>query len=167
NLALVFVAFSLFGSVFFLSQYLQTIQGYNTLEAGILGLPMAITLTFVASRSAFVAARLGTKYTVALGITIAATGLFYMSSLFHHDTPYIVIALGQIILATGMGLAVSPATNSVMASVPIRKAGIGSAMNDTTRQLGGALGVAVLGTIMNNAYQKGISGLHTVLPQLP
>jgi EmrB/QacA subfamily drug resistance transporter len=167
NLALVFVTFSLFGSVFFLSQYLQTIQGYNTLEAGILGLPMAITLTFVASRSAFVAARLGTKYTVALGITIAATGLFYMSSLFHHDTPYIVIALGQIILATGMGLAVSPATNSVMASVPIRKAGIGSAMNDTTRQLGGALGVAVLGTIMNNAYQKGISGLHTVLPQLP
>jgi EmrB/QacA subfamily drug resistance transporter len=167
NVALVFVTFSLFGSVFFLSQYLQTIQGYSTLEAGVLGLPLAFTLTFVASRSAFVAARLGTKYAVSLGIAIAATGLFFMSTTFHHDTTYIVIALGQVILATGMGLAVSPATNSVMAAVPISKAGIGSAMNDTTRQLGGALGVAVLGTVMNNAYQQGISALHTTLPQLP
>jgi EmrB/QacA subfamily drug resistance transporter len=167
NLALVFVTFSLFGSSFFLSQYLQTIQGYSTLEAGILGLPLAITLTFVASRSAFVAARLGTKYAVALGISIAATGLFFMSVMFHQDTPYYVIAAGQMILATGMGLAFSPATNSIMASVPISKAGIGSAMNDTTRQLGGALGVAVLGTIMNNVYQRGVSGLHLELPQLP
>jgi EmrB/QacA subfamily drug resistance transporter len=167
NLALVFVTFSLFGSVFFLSQYLQTVQGYTTLEAGILGLPLAFTLTFVASRSAFVAARLGTKYTVALGIAIAGVGLLFLATTLHEDTVYITIAAGQVILATGMGLAVSPATNSVMASVPIRKAGIGSAMNDTTRQLGGALGVAVLGTIMNNAYLQGISTLRTDLPLLP
>jgi hypothetical protein len=94
-------------------------------------------------------------------------GLLFLATTLHEDTVYITIAAGQVILATGMGLAVSPATNSVMASVPIRKAGIGSAMNDTTRQLGGALGVAVLGTIMNNAYLQGISTLRTDLPLLP
>lgn len=167
NLALVFVTFSLFGATFFLSQYLQTILGFTTLEAGIGGLPLALMLTFVASRSAFVAARLGNKYTVTLGITIAGTGLLVMAATYHIGTPYGIIVIGQLILATGMGLAFSPATNSIMASVPIRKAGIGSAMNDTTRQLGGALGVAVLGTIMNNSYVQGVNTLKTVLPELP
>jgi EmrB/QacA subfamily drug resistance transporter len=167
NLALAFVTFSLFGATFFMSQYLQTILGYSTLEAGVAGLPLALMLTFVASRSAFVAARLGNKYTVALGISIAGLGLLFMSVMFHHNTTIFVVVIGQLILATGMGLAVSPATNSIMASVPISKAGIGSAMNDTTRQLGGAVGVAVLGTIMNNYYMQGISTLKTALPQLP
>lgn len=167
NTALAFVTFSLFGATFFMSQFLQTIQGYTTLEAGVLGLPLALTLTFVASRSAFVAARLGNKYAVALGIAIAGCGLLFMSAMYHADTPYIIIGIGQVILATGMGLAFSPATNSIMASVPISKAGIGSAMNDTTRQLGGALGIAVLGTAMNTIYMQGVSTLKTDLPQLP
>lgn len=167
NLALAFVTFSLFGSMFFLSQYLQTILGYSTLDAGIRALPLAITLSVVAARSAWVTSRLGTKYTVTLGITIAGLGLLFMALAYQSDTPYSVVVIGQVVLATGMGLSVSPATNSIMASVPTSKAGIGSAMNDTTRQLGGALGVAVLGTIMNNAYLQGISTVHTQLPQLP
>ncbi|MBZ0294837.1 MAG: hypothetical protein K8L99_19900, partial [Anaerolineae bacterium] len=75
---------------------------------------------------------------------------------------------GQIILATGLGMAMSPATNSIMGSVPVNKAGIGSAMNDTTRQLGGALGVAVLGTILNSTYLRDIQGLlGTLSPVAP
>ncbi len=167
NTALAFVNFSLFGSVFFLSQFLQTIQGYTTFEAGVLGLPLALVLTVVASRSSFVAERLGTKYTVALGVGLAGLGLLFMATTYQADTPYITIAIGQVILAAGMGLAVSPATNSIMASVPIRKAGIGSAMNDTTRQLGGALGVAVLGTFMNNTYLSGVSSLKSMMSLLP
>lgn len=167
NLALAIVTFSLFGATFFMSQYLQTIHGYTTLEAGILGLPLAITLTIVASRSSFVAARLGNKYTVALGIAVAGCGLLFMALMYHVDTDYPIIAIGQIVLATGMGTAFSPATNSIMASVPISKAGIGSAMNDTTRQLGGAVGVATLGTVMNSIYMQGVSTLKTDLPQLP
>jgi hypothetical protein len=69
------------------------------------------------------------------------------------------VIVGQIIFSTGMGMGMSPATNSIMGSVPVSKAGIGSAMNDTTRQLGGALGVAVLGTFLNNTYIQGIEGL--------
>jgi EmrB/QacA subfamily drug resistance transporter len=167
NTALALLTFSLFGSTFFMSQYFQTVQRAGAFEGGLRVLPMAITLTFVATQSARVAARLGTKRTVALGIFFAGVGLFYLSRLLQVDTPYPLVMIGQIILGTGMGLAVSPATHSIMASVPVDKAGVGSAMNDTTRQLGGALGIAVLGTLMYNVYIAGVDTLQTQLPSLP
>ena len=166
NIAMTFIMFSLFGSIFFLSQYLQTVLGYSALDAGLRLVPLAATLAIVSASSAKVAARLGTKRTVALGILISAGGLLFMSQRYDVDSSYATVALGEIILAGGMGFAVSPATNSIMGSVPVSKAGIGSAMNDTTRQLGGALGVAVLGTIMNGRYLDGIASLKTALPQL-
>ncbi|MBZ0299171.1 MAG: MFS transporter, partial [Anaerolineae bacterium] len=159
NTALALVTFSLLGGLFFMTQYLQSILGYTPLQAGILLLPQAITLTLVAANSARISARLGTKYTVALGIGIGALGMLFMSRFYHADTPYSTILIGQLILATGLGTAMSPATNSIMGSVPVHKAGIGSAMNDTTRQLGGALGVAVLGTILNSTYLRNIQSL--------
>ncbi|MDX1992098.1 MAG: MFS transporter [bacterium] len=161
NLALVLVTFSLFGSVFFLSQYLQSVKGFTALEAGVRILPQALALTFMTSQSARISARLGTKYTVALGILISAAGLFYLSQVLEIDTPYSLIVIGQVLLTSGLGIAISPATNSVMGSVPVQKAGIGSAMNDTTRQLGGALGIAVLGTILNSVYLRGVAPLVT------
>ena len=167
NTALAFVNFSLFGGVFFLSQYLQTILGYSTLDAGIRTLPLALVLAVVASRSAIVTNRLGVKYTVALGVAIAGAGLLFMSMEYGLNTPFITIAIGEVILALGMGLAVSPATNSIMSAVPVSKAGIGSAMNDTTRQLGGALGVAILGTFANSTYLAGLGDLKAQIPLLP
>ncbi|NWF69977.1 MAG: MFS transporter [Chloroflexi bacterium] len=164
SVTLTFVMFSLFGSLFFVSQYLQTVQGYTALEAGIRILPIAVTLAIFSALSARVAQRFGTKRTVAAGIMIAALGLLLMSQIFRVDTPYWMIAVTQAVLATGMGLAVSPVTNSVMGAVPLQRAGIGSAMNDTTRQLGGALGVAVLGTIMNTLYQSGVQSLEGAIP---
>jgi EmrB/QacA subfamily drug resistance transporter len=161
NVALAFVTFSMFGSVFFLSQYLQTVQGYSTFDAGIRVLPMALMLAFAAAQSSRVAARLGTKYTVTLGILIAAGGLLFMGTQYQIDSPYSTILIGQLILAIGLGSSISPATNSIMQAVPVSKAGIGSAMNDTTRQLGGALGIAVLGTIMNNTYIQGVENLRS------
>lgn len=166
NIAMTFIMFSLFGSIFFLSQYLQTVQGYSALEAGLRMVPLAVTLAVVSATSARITGRLGTKRTVALGILIASGGLLFMSQMFEIDSSYTTVMLGEIILATGMGFAVSPATDSIMGSVPVSKAGIGSAMNDTTRQLGGALGVAVLGTIMNGRYLDGIESLRVALPQL-
>jgi len=167
NLAMTFIMFSLFGSIFFLSQYLQTVQGYTPLEAGVRMVPLAATLAVVSALSSRLTDRLGTKRTVALGIMISGAGLLYMSQAFEAGSAYATIVVGEIILAGGMGFAVSPATNSIMGSVPVSKAGIGSAMNDTTRQLGGALGVAVLGTVMNSRYLEGIATLRTALPQLP
>jgi|FLYN01.1.fsa_nt_gi EmrB/QacA subfamily drug resistance transporter len=166
NIALVLVTFSLMGSMFFMSQYFQSVQGVPTLEAGLRVLPTAVTLTIVAAQSARVARRLGTKVAVALGILIAGLALFYMSRVFRIETPYYLIAIGQVLFGVGMGIAMSPATNSIMGSVPVSKAGIGSAMNDTTRQLGGALGVAVLGTIMNQSYLVGVETLRPAIENL-
>lgn len=163
SIAMSFVTFNQFGVLFFFAQYFQTVQGYSTFQGGLRVLPMALTLTIVATLSARVTARLGTKYAVALGIFIAACGSLYISNVYQVDTPYGLAFLGQIILGVGVGMAFSPATNSIMGSVPVDKAGVGSAMNDTTRQLGGALGIAVLGTVLNINYLSGISALKGVV----
>lgn len=164
NLMLTLFTFSLFGSMFFMSQYFQTVQGVPAFEAGLRILPHAITMTFMSTRSPRIAARIGAKRTIALGALIAAGGMFYMSRVFHVETPYYLIAVGQVIMAIGLGLAFSPATATVMNSVPLANAGVGSAMNDTTRQVGGALGVAVLGTLATNVYLNGVATLRDVLP---
>jgi EmrB/QacA subfamily drug resistance transporter len=165
NTALAFVTFSLFGSIFFLSQYLQTVLGYTAFQTGVRLLPLAFTLSIFAAMSSRVADRLGVKVTVALGIFIAGCGLLFMSRMYQTGTSFTIVLIGQLILAVGMGTAMSPATNSIMGSVPVRKAGIGSAMNDTTRQLGGALGVAILGSLMNHQYLRGVNALKADLPQ--
>ncbi len=152
NLALTLVAFALFGCFFFLSQYLQSVHGYGPLQAGIRLLPIAGAAFVGATSSARVAQRIGTKLTVAAGIMVAGAGLFYFYRVAAVDTSYGSIALGMCITALGIGFTMSPATNSVMGSVPMDEAGVGSAMNDTTRQIGGALGVAVLGTLLDSAY---------------
>jgi len=152
NMALTMISFSMFGIMFFMSQFFQTVQGYTALQAGVRLLPMAGMSFIAAVMSAKIAQRVGTKVAVGTGILIAASGLFYLWGIAEVDTSYGMIVTGMCIISLGMGLTMSPATNSIMGSLPVDKAGIGSAMNDTTRLLGGALGVAVLGTIMNNIY---------------
>jgi predicted MFS family arabinose efflux permease len=170
NMALALISFAMFGIMFFMSQFLQTVQGYSALQAGVRLLPMA-GMSFVAAiGSAKVAQRVGTKVAVGTGILIAAAGLFYLSQIAKVDTSYGMLVIVMCIISMGMGLTMSPATNSIMGSLPVNKAGIGSAMNDTTRLLGGALGVAVLGTIMNNLYiakiNDTLSGALSSSPQL-
>ena len=160
NITLTLLTFALFGAVFFTPQFLQSILGYPAFSAGLLLLPLAITLTFVTSRSAKVAQRLGTKRTVALGVGMAGTAFLYMALVYRVDTVYFPwVFIAQVLQASGIGLAISPATTAVMSSVPVAKAGVGSAMNDTTRQLGGALGVAVLGTVATGLYVTGVTPL--------
>jgi EmrB/QacA subfamily drug resistance transporter len=164
NLALTLVAFALMGSMFFVSQYLQSVQGYSPFEAGIRLVPMAFTSFVAAAMSARLAQRIGTKFAVGLGILVAAVGLFYLSEVAEVDTSYAKIVVGMCIMSLGIGTTMSPATNSIMGSIPVNKAGVGSAMNDTTRMVGGALGVAVLGTIMNSMYVAKIDSLNVGLP---
>ena len=116
--------------------------------------------------SAIIAHRIGTKMTVAMGILITSIGLFYIAQISEIDTSYITLLPGLCLTALGMGTTMGPATNSIMGSVPVFKAGIGFAMNDTTRQIGGALGVAVLGTIMNSTYLSQIKASE-VMATLP
>jgi EmrB/QacA subfamily drug resistance transporter len=152
NIAMTLVMFAMFGSLFFLGQYFQSVQGYSPFQAGLRLLPMAPVMMFMAVSSARIARRIGTKFTVSIGIMLAAAGLFYFSQVARVDTSYPVLLISMMVLSTGMAMAMSPATNSIMGSVPVRKAGVGSAMNNAARQVGGALGVAVLGTLMNNIY---------------
>ena len=110
----------------------------------------------VSPLSAKLVERIGTKITVALGLGLVTTGLLTMIGL-QADTPYSNIFWRLMLMAAGMGLTMAPATDSVMGSLPLFKAGVGSAVNDTTRQVGGALGVAVIGSVLATTYGSQIS----------
>jgi EmrB/QacA subfamily drug resistance transporter len=166
NIALTLVHFGLMGAFFFLGQFLQSVQGYSPFQAGVRLLPMAAVSFVSAAVSAQIARFIGTKFTVALGIIIAAVGFYYFASIAAVDVSYGSFVIAMCIVSLGIGFTMAPSTNSVMGSVPVDQSGIGSAVNSTVRQIGGALGVAVLGTILNSTY---ISRINAVAwpPQLP
>jgi EmrB/QacA subfamily drug resistance transporter len=151
NISVTLVFFALFGSLFFLTQYLQFVLGYSALQAGYRVAPIALVLIVVAPITGRLVNRLGNKVLVTAGMTVVATGLWYLSTL-TTTSGYGHVLISIMILGTGMALAMTPATESIMGSLPLAKAGVGSAMNDTTRQIGGALGVAILGSVFASTY---------------
>jgi EmrB/QacA subfamily drug resistance transporter len=154
--AVTLVFFSMFGALFFLSQYLQFVLGFDALESGVRLLPVAAALVIAAPLSSSLVARFGTKYIVTLGLTCVAASMV----IFSHATTssgYGLVAVVLVVIGVGMGLAMAPATDSIMGSLPEDKAGVGSAVNDTTREVGGALGVAVLGSITASSYRATLS----------
>jgi hypothetical protein len=140
-----------------LSQYFQSVHGYTALGTGVRLLPLSAVVMVASALSARVVGRVGIKLTVGFGLVLAAGGMFLMWRVARVDTAYVRILSGLCLTGMGLGLTMPSATNSVMGSVPVSKAGVGSAMNDTTRQFGGALGVAVLGSIMNTVYVNQIA----------
>jgi EmrB/QacA subfamily drug resistance transporter len=162
SLAITLVFFALFGSIFFLTQYLQFVLGYGTLTAGLAISPVAIALMVAAPTAPVLTKRFGYKAMVATGLTIVAGGLALLSTA-TVDSGYGLILAVIVTLGIGMGLAMTPATDSIMGSLPREKAGVGSAVNDTTREVGGALGVAILGSLLAASYHStmdGSSALH-------
>jgi EmrB/QacA subfamily drug resistance transporter len=160
NAAITMVFFAMFGSMFLITQYLQIVLGFSALEAGIRMLPMAVVMLLVAPLAPRLAERVGTKIVVGTGLMLAAGAMVYVSTVPATDG-YMHLVAGMATLAVGMGLTMAPATESIMGSLPPAKAGVGSAMNDTTRQVGGALGVAVIGSLFASAYRPAIgSKLH-------
>jgi EmrB/QacA subfamily drug resistance transporter len=164
-LAISFAFFALFGLFFLLTQYLQLVIGYSPLEAGVRLLPMAVTIMIVAPSSARLAERFGTRNVVTAGLAIIAFGLVLISR-FDVHTGYWQLIGSMAFTAVGMGLTSAPSTASIMSSLPMGKAGVGSAVNDTTRELGGALGVAVLGSLVASHYQTTLQPVVTPLPSL-
>jgi EmrB/QacA subfamily drug resistance transporter len=144
--------FVMFGFFFLFSMYLQFARGYSPLEAGVATLPMAATFMIVSPRSAGLVERLGSGTTITLGFLVIAAGMAGLA-LVGVDTPYLALVAILVLLATGMSIVAAPATTGIMSSVPLSKAGVGSAMNDTTREVGGALGIAVFGSIVNSGYR--------------
>ena len=156
SVAVTLIFFAMFGSMFFLTQYLQDIVGLSALQAGLGFIPVAVTMMIAAPNSARVSRRFGTKATVAGGMVVTAFALLVLSrATVHSGYPLIGVVLA--LLGAGMGTAMSPATDSIMGSLPLTKAGVGSAVNDTTRQVGGALGVAILGSVTNASYRSAIA----------
>jgi len=149
GIALVFLA--LFGSLFLLTQYFQFVLGYTALKTGVRLLPYAVVLMIVAPLSARFVERLGTKLVVTVGLALVAAGLFAMTGL-GVGTSYGDIVWRIVLVAAGMGCTMAPATESIMGSLPRSKAGVGSAVNDTTRQVGGALGIAIIGSVLASTY---------------
>ncbi|MCU1427859.1 MAG: drug resistance transporter, EmrB/QacA subfamily [Actinomycetia bacterium] len=161
SVAVTLVFFALFGSLFFLSQYLQFVLGYSPLQAGLRVTPIAGVLIIAAPSSSVLVRRFGTKIVVTAGLVIVAGALFLLTRATVHSGYPIVLAT-LLILGLGMGIAMAPATESIMSSLPPERAGVGSAVNDTTRLLGGALGVAVLGSVMRSTYVSRVDAVPAV-----
>ena len=155
--------FSLFGAIFAMTQFLQFAKDYSPLEAGAAMVPLAFGLMLGATRSAKLAERFGTTRVVAGGLlglgAMLATTLLWTS-----DTPYLPIGLWFFGVALSMGCIMGPATNSVMGAVPKEKAGVASAMNDVTRQVGGSLGTAIIGSLVASFYGSRIADAASGLP---
>src|SRR4051812_21826682 len=144
--------FALFGMIFFLTQYFQDIRGYSPLDAGVRMLPVAGGLVLGGPLSAALTARAGAKGVVAGGLTVVASALWLLGQA-DAATPYWHIAAGLVALGLGMASTMAPATDAIMGSLPAAKVSVGSAVNDTTRTTGGALGVAVLGSLLASGYR--------------
>jgi EmrB/QacA subfamily drug resistance transporter len=156
--------FVMFGFFFLFTLYLQFARGYSPLEAGVATLPFAVTIVLVSPRSAGLAERFGNGMTMALGFLLIAAGMGVLTQV-GVGTPYLVLVVAMVLLSAGMAITAAPATASIMSAVPLAKAGVGSAMNDTTRELGGALGIAVFGTIVSTVYRSNIDAVGLGLPK--
>jgi EmrB/QacA subfamily drug resistance transporter len=150
------VTFGLFGSLFVLTQYLQFDLGYTALEAGVRVLPAAGAIALVAPLSTLLVRAAGTKLTAAAGLLIVAGGLWQISGA-SVGTTYTGTLAGMIMMGIGAGLVIPSGTASVMGSLPREHTGIGSATNGAFLQVGGALGVAVIGSLLATRYQDHVS----------
>ena len=155
--------FALMGVTFFGVFYLQSVRGYSPLQAGLLLLPLAAAQLLVSPRARFAVDRFGVRATCATGmLLIAATFAGFL--LLGRDTGIWVLEVLSFFQGTGMALVMPPATVTIMGTLPREKAGSGSAVNNTFRQVGGSLGVAVLGAMLSTTYRSGIQDKLAALP---
>src|SRR5271154_4800446 len=153
--------FTLLGFIFVITQYFQFIKRYDALSAGVHLLPVALTVGGASVLGTRLAVRFGTKLVVTSGLVMITAFYIWVSAVVSQTTPYATIALQMVLYGTGMGLTSAPATEAIMGAVSRTKAGVGSAVNDATRLLGGTLGVAVIGSVYATIYS---SALPSTLP---
>jgi EmrB/QacA subfamily drug resistance transporter len=162
--AITLVFLSLFGTLFLLTQYLQGVLGYSTIKAGAVLVPQAVMLMIFAPMSNTWVHRWGNKRVVATGLAIVATS-FVLFLTFGPDSNALHVIGITMFMGLGMANIMAPCTDSIMGSLPREKAGVGSAVNDTTRQMGGAVGVAVFGSLMSSHFSNAMTDkLGAVVP---
>ena len=156
--------FALFGFIFIVLQYLQLIRGDSGLVSAVSMLPMAATLLPAARLAPALVARLGARKVCATGLALIAAAMAVLSQL----TPasgYWLLAVGLVVLGAGMGLATTPATSGITAALPAAQQGVGSALNDLSRETGGAVGIAVLASVLTATYKSHLSLAHVPAAQ--
>ena len=155
--------FALLGATFYLVYYLQGVRGYSPLESGAALIPIALTMAVTAPRSSRLAQRYGAKAVCGTGfLLISASFLGFV--LLDAASPLWLVLVILAVQGVGMGAVMAPATESIMSVVPREKAGAGAAVNNSVRQVGGALGIAVLGSLLASAYASRIGDRVDVLP---
>jgi EmrB/QacA subfamily drug resistance transporter len=162
-LAVLLTSFGLFGSMFFFSQYLQGVLGFGTMETGYSILPLAISMAIFSPAGMGAAGRFGMKLTVAVGMVAVAVGLLVFRMAGTSDG-YPFVAATLFLVGGGMGAAMSPLTVIMVRALPRSKQGVASAINSTARELGGAMGVAILGSISAPVYAAGVRPAMDLLP---
>jgi EmrB/QacA subfamily drug resistance transporter len=163
SIGMTLVFLTMFGFFFVVSQLFQLVLGYGSFESGLRMLPIMPVMIIFSTRAASLVQRLGARTVVTTGMLLTAAGVFILSFL-SPASGYGHVLLGMLVMGSGMGLTMTPMTELIMSSVPRDKAGVGSAMNDTTREVGTTLGVAVLGSILSSGYTSNLGSAVTSLP---
>jgi EmrB/QacA subfamily drug resistance transporter len=162
--AIALAFFGLFGFIFLITQYFQVVRDYSTLRAGVATLPFALVTAAVSPLAIVLMHQVGTKVIVTGGLLTMSIG-FAVAATTGLDTAYWGrIVISMVLMAAGLALSVSPATEAIMGSLPVSQAGAGSAVNDTVREVGGTMGVAVVGSTLSTVYGPrvvdGLAPLH-------
>jgi|tagenome__1003787_1003787.scaffolds.fasta_scaffold20916899_1 EmrB/QacA subfamily drug resistance transporter len=148
--------FVFFGYVFVLVQYLQLVLDYSPLQAGFALIPMAMVLGGLSRRVPHLAGKVSRRPLAVAGLLLMAAGMGVLSQL-GSDSSYWLVLAGILPIGAGMALATAPATTDIVAALPQHKQGVASAVNDAAREVGGTLGIAVLGSVLNEQYRSGIT----------
>ncbi len=165
SISITFVFFALMGVMYFLTTYLQSVLGYSALEAGVRMVPIAVGLILAARLSVRARPRGSGRRSSSPAASPSSPSRSARSRRSTSTPAYFPKVAGALTtMGVGMGLAMAPATEAIMGSLPKAKAGIGSAMNDVVREVGGTLGVAVLGSIVSTSYASGMDGATAGLP---
>jgi EmrB/QacA subfamily drug resistance transporter len=156
--------FALFGFIFLITQYFQFIRGYSTLSTGVRILPVALSIGIASVLGARLAERLGTRVIVSSGLLLFG-GAFLWISQAATNTSYTIIVVQMLMMGSGLGMTSAPATESILSVLSPAKAGVGSAVNDATREAGGTLGVAIIGSVYASLYTSSLA--HGAIAKLP
>jgi EmrB/QacA subfamily drug resistance transporter len=156
NTAMLFVGLAMFGTFFYLSLYMQNVLRYSPVETGASFLPMTCLIILIAPRAGKLSDRFGSRWLVGGGMTLLAVMLLYYSTFGAHESFWAILP-GLLIGGIGMGSTMTPVTAAAMSAVPVDKAGVGSAVLNSGRQVGGSLGIAVMGAIVASSA----GGVHT------
>ncbi|MBX7069865.1 MAG: MFS transporter [Microthrixaceae bacterium] len=158
--------FCMFGTFFLISQYLQFVHGYDALGSAVRTLPSAVVMVIVSPRSPKLVARFGLRNCVRAGFLLIAAGFLGMASL-GPDTAYWQVAVFLCLMSAGMASLMPPASGMIVSSLPLSKAGVGSAVNDVTREVGGALGIAIMGSVLASGYSSRMADKIAAFPIPP